>query len=592
MNAPMGAWIKCFAEYQGSIYVATSDAGIYRLKKMNGFPYRFEFERIFTNELPKSITYLKVIDNRLWFAAGIGQYGFIKNNSVHVFKKAGYYFRNICAAQHEIWFGTKDNGILRISLAGDKIKNEVWLTDGSLLRSKNIYQLYTRKNEIWVGTEKGVDRIQIDSIGHPVSVDMFGYEDGLKGVETNVNAGFIDKQGDYWIGTINGLYQYKDRITSAAQSKPPILHLLDIQIVFKSIENTVYANLFNDGHLNGQLLLPYDQNHLGFIFKAIHYTQAKNIMYRWKLEGIDPDWSLPSGNGSALYPNLPPGKYKFHVKSSVNNSWNNTGQTVSFEIEKPYWQKLSFKITYYLLILVMLVVTVRLILRRQKRKAKAVEEKLRLEKEFLVLEQKALRLQMNPHFTFNVLNSIHNLIILNQPDKARYALSKFSKLMRQVLENSRHEFVSIDDELETVRNYVQLERITANLDIDFDVEIDPEIDTFEAILPPLLIQPFIENAIIHGFKNLDKKGRIKLMFELTENGMLVCQIEDNGIGRKAAAQLNAQKEVYHKSTALEVSQERLANLNGPSEGSFQIIDLYDEENKPVGTRIIFKLILP
>ena len=168
---------------------------------------------------------------------------------------------------------------------------------------------------------------------------------------------------------------------------------------------------------------------------------------------------------------------------------------------------------------------------------------------------------------------------------------KFSKLMRQVLENSRDKLVSIDDELETIQNYVQLERLTGHIDFDFKVSIDPLIDSNEPVLPPLMVQPFIENAIIHGLKNIQHKGAISVDFSLESEHYLVCTIEDNGNGRAKAETQKAQKAQYHKSTALQVTQERLANLNNTfsERKDFEIIDLKDGKGNPTGTRVVIRI---
>ena len=199
---------------------------------------------------------------------------------------------------------------------------------------------------------------------------------------------------------------------------------------------------------------------------------------------------------------------------------------------------------------------------------------------------------MNPHFIFNVLNSIHNLIILNDSDKARYALSKFSKLMRQVLENSREKFISIDEEVETLQNYVQLERLTSNVSIELIFEFDEDLDTAEQILPPLIIQPFVENAIIHGLKGIDRAGEIKISFRWFNENVLECLIEDNGQGRFKANEMKAQLSAEHKSTALKVVQERLANLNQKSTFiPFEMIDLKDDSGSACGTKVILRILV-
>ncbi|NOQ74359.1 MAG: hypothetical protein GQ574_20285 [Crocinitomix sp.] len=593
-----GNWVKCFTEdpVTSKVYIGTSDGGIYYVKRGSGANPVNSFKRIETEygEVPNHITALHYINGRLWFANDNGKYGFIQNGQITLFNEANKSFRNIVVHNNTVWIGSKDNGIMRLEMIQDSIQNKEWMNSGtnSGFQSNNIYQLIYHNSQLWIGTEKGLDRLDLDSNMRLASFEHFGYEEGFEGVETNINAGNVDQDGNLWFGTVDGLYVYKGRDPNQSQRKPPVLKLNDFQIVFESIENTNYANAFQDGKITSELILPYDQNHISFQFNAIHYSYAKNIRYRWKLDGIDSDWTPSTTINVATYPNLLPGEYLFNVQTAIDENWEQEPIQIAFSIDQPYWEKFWFKFAYYSLGIILLIVIVLLILARQRRKSKALNEKLKLEKNLLELEQKALRLQMNPHFIFNVLNSIHNLIILNDSDKARYALSKFSKLMRQVLENSREKFISIDDEVETLQNYVQLERLTANANIDLDFEFAEDMDTAEEILPPLMIQPFVENAIVHGLKGVDRKGEIRVSFKWIGDNVLECAIADNGIGRKKANEIKAQQAAYHKSTALQVAQERLANLNQETTFvPFEILDLKDPKGQPAGTKVIIRILV-
>lgn len=597
-NGLKGNWVKCFEEdpKSNTIYIGTSDGGIFYTIKTREIQFNQTFRpvKITNGEMPRQVNALHLNNNRLWFASDNGSYGFIANDKVFDQSEDGRSFRNIVSHDNIIWIGSKDDGILRLKVNCDSILEKKWITANpeAGISSNNIYQLVYHNNQLWVGTEKGLDRLDLDSANQVIGHEHFGFEEGFEGVETNINAGSVDVNGDLWFGTVDGLFVYKGRDPNQAQRKPPVLKLNDFQIVFESIENTPYAEYYADGILTKPLLLPYDQNHISFQFKALHYSYAKNIKYRWKLEGIDPDWTPGTAVNMATYPNLLPGDYVFKVQAAIDDNWAQEPIELKFAIDQPYWEKLWFKLSYYGLAALILVLIILFLLVRQRKKSRALNEKLKLEKNLLELEQKALRLQMNPHFIFNVLNSIHNLIILNDSDKARYALSKFSKLMRQVLENSREKFISIDAEIETLQNYVQLERLTSNVTIGLNFHIDESIDTSEEMLPPLMIQPFVENAIVHGLKGMDKEGEIEVSFNWFGENILECSIADNGIGRKKAGEIKAQQASYHKSTALKVAQERLANLNKETAFvPFEIIDRKNDEGMPAGTIVIIRILV-
>jgi len=595
-NGLTSNWIKCFAENEKTkeIFISTINGGILRVKKGKDFPQnvRFNKYKITKGKLPDRLSYIFFFQNNLWFVSTENEYGFIKNGEVIFFNKPDVNFRNAAVRNDMIWMGSTDNGILQLQVNKDSVINEKWIETKDGLRSNNIYQLLWDKNDLWVGTEKGLDRIEFDSVYTIIEVTHFGSEEGFEGVETNSNASFRDANGNLWFGTVNGLYLYKGVEINYAQKEDPVLLMTDFRLFYESIEQTEFADYYDHGKMVKKLILPYDKNHVGFTFKAIHYTHSKNIRYRYRLRGLNAGWSPPTTNHEAPFPNLNPGDYSFEVQASINDEWNGETIKIDFTIDQPYWEKFWFKFAYYSVIVFVIALIILIIFIRVRRNNKRLQLKFEMEKNLIELEQKALRLQMNPHFIFNVLNSIHNLIILNDPDKARYALSKFSKLMRRVLENSREKLISIDNEIETLENYVQLEKLTSNTDVTISFDVDENIDSSEEILPPLMLQPFVENAIIHGLRQLDKTGEIKISFKLLSEHILECSIEDNGKGREHAALINSQKESYHKSTALKVTQERLSNINQKATFiPFEIIDLKDEKNEPRGTRIVIRLLI-
>jgi ligand-binding sensor domain-containing protein len=588
-------WVKCIVQdpISKEVFIGTGGGGLCKIAKDWQFPIVATFNKVKPSNapLPDRISSLSFINGQLWFTSSEKKYGYLKNNKLVSLSSGSATLRNCQGLYNKRWLGSADEGILEISMEGDSIGSEKWITVADGLSSNNIYQLLLQDSILWVGTEKGVDKVMLDSNLQITSITHYGYEEGFEGLETNVNASHLDTDGNVWFGTIDGLFMYQGGEINYAQRKPPVLRLNDLSIFYASIESTEFADYYEDGVMIKPLTLPYNMNHIGFTFKAIHYTYSKNIRYRWKLTGADPDWTPPSAITTATYSNLSPGSYKFEVQASIDDNWEEMEPiTIEFKIDQPYYEKTWFKAFYYTVIGMIVAIIALIIWLRIRRKNKAFREKYKLERDMLELEQKALRLQMNPHFIFNVLTSIHNLIILNDTDKARYALAKFSKLMRRVLENSREKFISIDDEIETLENYVQLEKLTSNLDIELIIELDDELDSAEDILPPLMIQPFVENAIIHGLKDLDKTGQIKVGFNLLSENLLECYVEDNGKGREAAATINAQKENYHKSTALRVTQERLAGLNKDADFiPFEIIDLKDDKGNPSGTKVVFRL---
>ena len=206
----------------------------------------------------------------------------------------------------------------------------------------------------------------------------------------------------------------------------------------------------------------------------------------------------------------------------------------------------------------------------------------------LILKQKLLRSQMNPHFIFNTLASIQNFILQEDPDKASKYLAKFSKLVRNILDNSVEEYVTLDREISTVENYLELQKIRYAGKFDYSLQVDEKINTEEIYLPPMLCQPFIENALEHGIKHKEGTGRIDISLNLDDRG-LIFLITDNGVGRERAKEIESSQQNTHRSMAIGITIDRLKILNKRSGNkiTFEITDLKDNLGNAHGTNVTF-----
>ncbi len=206
----------------------------------------------------------------------------------------------------------------------------------------------------------------------------------------------------------------------------------------------------------------------------------------------------------------------------------------------------------------------------------------------LVLEQKLLRSQMNPHFIFNTLASIQTFILQEDPEKASRYLAKFSKLVRNILDDSAEETVTLSQEISTVENYLELQKLRYAGKFDYSLQVDEGIDTEEMQVPPMLCQPFIENALEHGIKHKTEPGRIDISFFLQERNLVV-QITDNGVGRERAKEIEAARQSTHRSMSTSITTDRLKILNKKTGKGihFEITDLKDLDGQSAGTRVTF-----
>jgi ligand-binding sensor domain-containing protein/two-component sensor histidine kinase len=586
------------ADKQGNIWIATAGTGIVKISDQNG-NYLVENWMFRDGLLSNRITSLHFDKrDRLWYGTTDNGVGCLDKNQktiVHL-KKDEHLSSNFIRSLTEdkngrLWVGTAGSGICAYDLYKNT-KKKRFLTQNQGLKSNNVYLLTTDNDgNIIVGTEKGLDYIYLNKDGSQKQIKHYGKLDGFTGVETCQNSVWTDKNGSIWFGTINGLCKFNpSELVKNVYS--PILSFKDIKLFYESILGDE-ENALEFGKQRKPLLLSYDQNHITFEFLGINMKRPEGVMYKWKLAGFDEEWSPASKDRSILYSNLNPGNYRFLLKASNEDGvWNEKALEYTFEIETPYWKTVWFKVLIGLGILLVLLAIYKIGTNRVRRKALLQQREVEFEMEVLELEQKAMRLQMNPHFIFNALNSIQSLIGTGDETKARYFLAKFSRLMRQILDNSRKTEITLEEEISTLENYLLIEQFCNGGRFEYTVEMDKNMESDFINIPPMLIQPFVENAIKHGMKgktDKDDKGQINLKFVET-GGILKCVIEDNGIGRKAAEEINkASKETYHTSAGLSVTEDRLRKFDmGGTIKPLEIIDLY-EDGKATGTRVIIRL---
>ncbi|MGC4041559.1 MAG: histidine kinase [Flavobacterium sp.] len=198
------------------------------------------------------------------------------------------------------------------------------------------------------------------------------------------------------------------------------------------------------------------------------------------------------------------------------------------------------------------------------------------------LNQKLLLSQMNPHFIFNSIDNIQSLIYNKQETEAVNYLTKFSKLTRQILENSTESYISLEEELAMIDNYLVIQQLLYNNKFDFKVQVDDSIDAEAVLLPPMLTQPFIENAIRHGLKNKDKNGFIAISFKFI-NEKLFFEITDNGPG------FTKNEVTNRKSLAMKITKERLANYIGKNDFDIQLENCFDDKKNIIGAKVFFEI---
>lgn len=358
---------------------------------------------------------------------------------------------------------------------------------------------------------------------------------------------------------------------------PPNVTITD----FKVLEQSIIVDSVVD---TGQpLILSHEQNFISIAFKSLQYHDIKTRYY-YRLVGVDADWLPTEDLQMARYTNLPPGEYTFRVKSmNMAGVFSRHTTTLHIHIRPSFWQTWWFKALCILAVLALVYgyFRFRVYLVKKEEKGRAA-----IREELAQLEMKALRAQMNPHFIFNSLNSIQTFMMKNETEQALSYLSRFARLIRNVLDNSQLNNISITRETGMLENYMELEKLRLADQFDYRIIIDPALDSDFVEIPAMVIQPFIENAIWHGLLHKTGRGLLTIEFIRKEN-RIHCIVEDNGIGRTAATALKMQSHPSHVSRGLQITKDRLQLYNSRfnMDASFDIEDLYDEAGQARGTRV-------
>lgn len=514
-------------------------------------------------------------NGKVWYITNKGNLGYIQNNRVFdYYQILGEKIRlnTLTSKGDYLYLGTAGLGIWAISV--ENPRELVRVQGQKPLSSNNVNQLvFDKQGYLWAGTEKGLNKILLEN-NSIKEVYYFNKNDGFTGVETTSKNAQLAKDGTIWFGTNNGLTKLLSSQNFDGLKSRPKIHFANISVNYTSIDTLdLDANI-------AELVLNHDENSLAFDYKTLDLQHPNGIEYSWRLNGSYAPWNHQT---HVNFANLSPGNYTFEVKSR-NRDWIESKPIqFAFRINKPwYWQ------SWFLLTLTASIVGITAMLvysnmLRLKRRAKAKIEKLTLEKELINLEQKALQLQMNPHFIFNVLNGIKAMGSAGKLTQMNHTIHEFAALLRGVLQNSREAYVSVASELEIIKNYIQLEQKLSPISLNYQLEVDlAGLDREEVLIPSMLLQPFVENAVKHAFVGLEKNGDIFLELALKEN-RIACTIRDNGIGFKTA---QSRKKASHKSVAIQVTKERLHSLI--KYPNFRMDELM-QDNTVTGTRVRFNI---
>jgi hypothetical protein len=330
--------------------------------------------------------------------------------------------------------------------------------------------------------------------------------------------------------------------------------------------------------MGGQLSFSYAQNRIDLEFIGISFRNPADVVYRYRMQPGD-EWNHTT-SGQLSWPQLQHGRYRLEVQASADGTtWSPEPLVVAFVIQRPWYLSWSFMISAGIGLAALVWLMFRYQINRRMKKEKQ-------HRHAVEIELKALRAQMNPHFIFNSLNAIQDFILSHRSEEANEYLTKFSRLIRLILVQSRKQLVTLEEEIQLLSHYLELESLRFGDKFDYEIEVAPGVDAGRVYIPSLLLQPVAENSVNHAFRGLSRKGRIRISAE-RKNSTIVCMVEDNGIGRT-----NQNHSVAgHLPVATSIIEERMTAINQLRGGSmrYQTFDLTDAAGQPrgTGTQFIF-----
>lgn len=339
--------------------------------------------------------------------------------------------------------------------------------------------------------------------------------------------------------------------------------------------------------ISSPIKLPHTSNYLQFDYTALVLNNSNRNQYAHYLEGLEHEWIYTNAEHNTSYAGLKPGQYTFKVKAANSDGYWGAEKAVKFIIIPPFYATWWF-ISLVIILLSGSIYFINRYLVRQARK----EEKIKAEFNKLLAEteMKALRAQMNPHFIFNALNSIQKYILKEEHEQASIYLTKFSKLIRLILDHSNQNTIKLNSELELLKLYLEIESLRFEQQFTYAIHVDKGINQDTEEVPSMLIQPFVENAIWHGLLHKNSPGHLQLNFTHHEQ-YLVIEIDDDGVGRLKAEEFKNKLINKNKSYGMQLAQKRISILNRLQnlQANSEIIDKVSPHGEALGTTVVIRI---
>ncbi|MFK5958186.1 MAG: two-component regulator propeller domain-containing protein [Lutibacter sp.] len=438
-------------------------------------------------------------------------------------------------------------------------------TNNGLL-SNYIKSIFVDKNNnIWLSTNFGLNCVELNSSNKIISIKSYTTSDGL--YSNDVRASYVDENKVY-VATSKGL-NIIDLTNKLNPILPPTVHINSILINNKKIDianNQQFSHRFN---------------YFQFNFSGISFRSLGNITFKYRLKGLENDW-ITSKTNTVRFSSLRPNNYTFELKAISKNDLESDPVSFTFTINPPIYKTWWFRT---LIILVLIALATYFINRRNSK----IQQKRKTKEQISNLRYQALNAQMNPHFINNLLVNINSLVDKGEVKEVRESLNKFAELVNLILDATKSNLINLDEEIRMTKLYLELQKLRFNKNTTYiinTVQISSDLESI--FVPPMILQPIIENCFKHGFKNGNKTNTISVDFKIENDEFLICEISDNGIGIQNIQGIPKSNN-YGISFSNINERLRLINESKDEEKLIFISNLTDEFDNLVGLKVTLKI---
>jgi ligand-binding sensor domain-containing protein len=521
-------------------------------------------------------------DGEIWLGTTEGLFSIDpKSGTALKRKKFNSFVSSLALDQNNcLWIGTESGCFKYHGIAFEELNFSM----NSASRFINFINFHN--NYAYLGTNDGLYVLLNDSEkDKPMVVNHLGIYNGLSHLESNINASLIFNNY-LWFGTADALNRLDINAMSEINKYIPRIKIRDVVVNYMSIDWKGFGNSEQKS-----LSLAYNKNNLSVQLDAIYLKEPKTLKFRYYMEGLDNSWSLWDESQNIQFSNLPSGEYILHVRAKSESGSSSNELKFFLKIRTPFWKRWWFFALCGVFIYLMIRFYLKLQIKRERDKND--RERLLNQSKLLSLEQKSLNASMNRHFIFNALNSIQYFIMTQDKLSATRYLSSFAKLIRKNLDSASEQntMVSLSEEIERLELYLSLEAMRFKDRFNYTIQLN-NIEIEHVEVPAMLLQPFVENSIIHGIlPNEEKVGEILIEVKLIEN-QLEIRIDDNGVGIKISKEKKNKIAGDHTSRGMEITLNRIDLIKTILNKDFQLIgpfQMEDENHSIKGTRVLIKI---